>query len=74
MINTKNAVTTVDGTNEKSQVVDYSDPKFAVFIPQNGVGSQQSCTMNDLGVCSSDYNVSKEGIGVGGYDKSFTIN
>ncbi len=74
MINTKNAIATASGVSEKPQTEDHSDPKFAVFTSQGGVNTQPSCTMNDLGVCSSDYNVSKEGIGVGGYDKSFTVN
>jgi len=29
--------------------------------------------MNDLGVCSPEYNVSAEGISTGGYDKEFTV-
>jgi hypothetical protein len=73
MITTKNRIVTVQGVNEKPQSPDFGDNKFANFGFQSGKNSSHSSSMNDLGVCSPDYNVSKEGIGVGGYDGGFTV-
>lgn len=73
MPTTKNGIITVQGVNEKPTAVDYSDKKFANFGFQTGKSSSHTSTMNDLGVCSPSYNVSKEGIGVGGVDKGFTV-
>ncbi len=72
-MNIKHGIVTVSGVNEKVTPVDYSDKKFANFSAQSGTTSYPACSMNDLGVCSPEYNVSAEGISTGGYDKEFTV-
>lgn len=73
MTTTRNGIVTSQGVNEKPKSPDYGDKKFANFGFQSGLESSHDSNMNDLGVCSSNHNVSKEGIGTGGYDKGFTI-
>jgi len=71
-INTKGKVSTAAGVSEKVTPPYYSDPQFAVFGGNGGVVTERNVS-HEAGISKAVHDVSKEGIGTGGYDANFAI-
>ena len=68
-------LSSVDGVTSKVETFRFDDPKFAQIEP-TVTGSTRTISenvINDNGVSSPLTNRSKEGFGIGGYDRQFNV-